>query len=368
MNSMEQFLQQEWLGNTVESYLLFIGILLFGLLFIRLVSRIISKLLFRLFSKHTAGVSIEDFINLLKPPLAVFLILITLFIAAQQLEYPPQWNLEPIENFGLKLFVSRIYQVLLIVSITWIILRLVDFLGLILAYRASLTESKTDDQLVPFFRDAVKIVVVIFGTFFILGAVFNLNIASLIAGLGIGGLAVALAAKESLENLFGSFTIFLDKPFVVGDLVQVGSIIGTVENIGFRSTRLRTLEKSYVTIPNKKMVDSELDNLSLRTFRRARFNIGVTYDTSVEQVKAIVADIQKYIDDHPNTNQDGRVRFLEFGDSSLDIMVQYFVDTMDWMVYIEIREDINFKIMEIVKKHGSSFAFPSRSVYLEKTN
>ena len=365
---MEKYLEYEWLGNTVESYLWFIGIILFVFVFLRLITRLLSRLLFKLFQKHSSGVSIDDFLTLIRKPVSLLIFLITLFIAFQQLEYPPQWKLEPVENFGLKLFVSRLYQILIVISVTWIFLRIIDFLGLILSYRASLTESKSDDQLIPFIRDAFKILIVIFGFFFILGAIFNMNIASLVAGLGIGGLAVALAAKESLENLFGSFTIFLDKPFVVGDLVQVGAVLGTVEKIGFRSTRIRTLEKSYVTIPNKKMIDTELDNLSLRTFRRGRFNIGVTYDTGIDQIKAIVADIQKYIDDHPNTNQDGRVRFMEFGESSLDIMVQYFVDTMDWDVYIKIREEINFKIMEIVKQHGSSFAFPSRSVYLEKTN
>ena len=365
---MERILEQEWFGNTVQSYLWFIGILLFGFIFLRLFTKIVSKLLYRFFHKYSAGVSSDEFLHLLRRPVSVFIILIAFFIAFQQIDYPLQWKLEPIETFGLKLFISRFYQILLVMSIIWIILRLIDVFGLILAYRASLTTTRSDDQLVPFFRDAIKIVIVIFGFFFILGAIFNMNIASLIAGLGIGGLAVALAAKESLENLFGSFTIFLDKPFVVGDLVQVGTIIGTVEKIGFRSTRIRTLEKSYVTIPNKKMIDQELDNLSLRTFRRGRFNIGVTYDSSVDQIKAIVADIQKFIDDHPNTNQEGRVRFIEFGESSLDIMVQYFVDTMDWDVYIKIREEINFEIMEIVKRHGSDFAFPSRSVYLEKTN
>ena len=365
---MEKYLQQEWLGNTVESYLWFIGIILFVFVFLRIITRLLGRLLFKLFQKHSSGVSIDDFLNLIRKPVSLLIFLITLFIAFQHLEYPPQWDLKPVEDFGLKLFVSSFYKILVVISVTWVFIRIIDFLGLILAYRASLTESKSDDQLIPFIRDAFKILIVIFGFFFILGAIFNMNIASLVAGLGIGGLAVALAAKESLENLFGSFTIFLDKPFVVGDLVQVGAVMGTVEKIGFRSTRIRTLEKSYVTIPNKKMIDTELDNLSLRTFRRGRFNIGVTYGTSIDQIKAIVADIQKYIDDHPNTNQDGRVRFMEFGASSLDIMVQYFVDTMDWDIYIKIREEINFKIMEIVKQHGSSFAFPSTSVYLEKTN
>ncbi|MFO7997986.1 MAG: mechanosensitive ion channel family protein [Bacteroidales bacterium] len=199
-----------------------------------------------------------------------------------------------------------------------------------------------------------------------LGWVFGINVGTLVAGVGLGGLAVALAAKESLENLFGSLTIFLDKPFVVGDLVKVSGITGVVEKVGFRSTRMRTLDKSYVTLPNKKMIDSELDNLSLRTFRRANFVVGLTYSTRIEQMKAVVADIQAMIDNHPNTNQEGLVRFKEFGNSSLDIMVVYFVDTMDWATYLDVKQEINYGIMEIVKKHGADFAFPSRSVYFEK--
>ncbi|MBA3900887.1 MAG: mechanosensitive ion channel family protein, partial [Bacteroidetes bacterium] len=205
------------------------------------------------------------------------------------------------------------------------------------------------------------------GIFLILSGVFRLDIGTLVAGIGIGGLALALAAKESLENLLASFTIFLDKPFVLGDLVQVGGILGVVEKVGFRSTRLRTLERSFLTIPNKKMVDTELDNLSLRTFRRARFSVGLIYQTTQEQISLIVNDIQEFIDQHPNTNQEGKVRFTEFGSSSLDIMVQYFVDTMDWDVFLNVKQEINFKIMEIVKKHGSDFAYPSTTVFLNQT-
>ena len=175
-----------------------------------------------------------------------------------------------------------------------------------------------------------------------------------------------MASKESLENLLGSFTIFLDRPFTVGDIVSIGTITGVVEKVGFRSTRLRTFDKSLVTVPNKKMVDAELDNLGLRPVRRAKFNLGLTYDTSQNQIKKIVEEIQNMIDEHPMTNQDGRVRFMEFGGSSLDIMVIFYVDSADWDDFINTKEDINYKIMEIVEKHNSSFAFPSRSIYIEK--
>ena len=199
-----------------------------------------------------------------------------------------------------------------------------------------------------------------------MGNIFNVNIAALATGLGIGGIALAMASKESLENLLGSFTIFFDQPFTVGDVVIVGSITGKIEKVGFRSTRIRTFDKSLVTVPNKKMIDAELDNLGLRSVRRVKFNVGVTYETSSEQIKAIVHDIQEMINLHEKTNQDGRVRFQEFGSSSLDIMVMYFVNSPRWEDLIDVKEDINYKIIEIVKKHKSDFAFPSTTVYLQK--
>ena len=308
---------------------------------------------------------------LLKKPFAFFFLLITVYLAVNKLVFPQEWKLAPADVFGVKMIIHKSFQLSIVLSFTWITLRLVDFLGLIMMYRASLTESKSDDQLVPYLKDAMKIFIIIFSLFFILGAIFNLNITSLIAGLGIGGLAIALAAKESLENLLGSFTIFLDKPFVVGDLVQIGNIRGHVENIGFRSTRLRTLEKSFVTIPNKKMVEAELDNLTLRTQRRVQFSIGLNYQTSPEQIKSIVSEIKNFIHRHPQINEaESRIYLNELGDSSINLLLEYFIKTNIADIFSAVKEEMNFKIIEIVKKCGSDFAFPTRTVYLhqEKTN
>jgi len=206
------------------------------------------------------------------------------------------------------------------------------------------------------------------GIVFILGAVFNLNISSLLAGAGIAGLAIAFAAKESIENLIGSFTIFFDKPFTVGDFIQVGQITGTVEKVGFRSTRIRTVNQSFVTLPNRNIIDAYSENLTLRNWRRVRNVVGLTYSTSRAQIEGVVKDIQDYIDAHELTNQNGIVAFHEFGDSSLNVLVVYFVQNLDYNVYIKVREEINFKIMEIVAQHNSDFAFPTRSVYMEKGN
>jgi MscS family membrane protein len=363
---MDNWTDQVFLGNTIGNYLLFATIIFVGLLLQRFLSRILARLIYSLIRRYSTGVGVDQFLPLLVKPVGFFIFLFTLFAAFNQLEYPAEWNLTAPPEFGIRMIIEKLYGTAYVISIAWIFLRMTDFLSIILLHKAQNTPSKSDDQLVPFIRDAIKLVLIIMAFFFILGSVFSMNITSLITGLGIGGLAIALAAKETLENLLGSFTIFLDKPFVVGDLVQVGPIVGHVENVGFRSTRIRTLEKSYVTVPNKKMIDAELDNLTLRTFRRARFDIGLVYSTTVEQLQSIIADIQTLLDNHPHTNQEGRVRFMEFGESSLDIMVQYFVDTMDWDVFIQVKEEINFEIMKIVEHHGSSFAFPTQSVYLEK--
>jgi MscS family membrane protein len=264
--------------------------------------------------------------------------------------------------------VNITFQILIVVSVTWIVLRIIDFLGHVLAKKAELTETTTDDQIIQFAKEALKILTYIFSFLFILGAIFKLNIGGLIAGLGIGGLAIALAAQDTIENVIASFIIFFDKPFVVGDFINIGGEYGVVEKIGFRSTRIRTLEKSYLTLPNKSLINDKLDNLTLRTFRRAKFYVGLTYATNGEKIKAIVGDIQSLLDKHPKTNEDGLVRFEEFGDSSLNIMVLMYVDTTDYSEFMAVREEVNLKIMEIVKKHGSDFAFPSTTVYLQKEN
>lgn len=318
---IQDIFNRTFLGNSIEAYVWFAGIALIGLLFKRLLSKFLAYLGYKLMSKYASPIGYTKFNELVEKPIGIFILLITFYLAFDRLEFPNAWNLVPAERFGLRMIMFSGFQIAIIFSLTWIFLRLIDFFGLILMYKASLTESKADDQLVSFIKESLKVVLIILSIFFILGAVFKLNIASLIAGLGIGGLAIALAAKESLENLLGSFTIFLDKPFTIGDVVKIGSVEGTVEHIGFRSTRIRTVEKTYLTVPNKKMVDSELDNLSLRLQRRVKFDISLVYETSITQFKNIVADIQAYIDNHPQINTaDNIVRMHNFADSGIEIM------------------------------------------------
>jgi len=361
-----EFLLTEILGNTIRDYSWFLGAVLLGFIFKRLISKYLSHLLFKVVGKKGAIVGADKFDALLTKPIGFCIMLSILYLGSSHIEYPSVWNLAKESEVGLRMLISKGFSLIYVYSIFWIILKVIDFIGLILNKRAEETENKMDDQLIPFIIEIVKIITYIFALIVVMRNIFEVDITALATGIGIGGLALAMASKESLENLLGSFTIFFDQPFTVGDIVTVGSVTGVVEKVGFRSTRIRTFDKSLVTVPNKKMIDAELDNLGLRPVRRVKFNIGLTYETSPHQIKAIVTDIQEMINLHEKTNQEGRVRFQEFGASSLDIMVMYFVDSTKWEDLINVKEDVNYKIMDIVKRHNSDFAFPSTTVYLQK--
>lgn len=357
-----EILLTNFLGNSIKDYIYFFGIILIGLIFKKLISKYLSNILYKVVGKKDNNVGIDKFDELLSKPIGFFIVLCFIYFGASYVSYPSFVD----ENF--QSIFSKIFSLFLIYAIYKIFVKVIDYIGLILKQRAAETENKMDDQLIPFAIEIGRILVVIFALFFILGNVFDINITALATGLGIGGIAIAMASKESLENLLGSFTIFFDRPFTVGDVVKVGTVTGLVEKVGFRSTRIKTFDKSVVTVPNKKMIDAELDNLGLRPVRRVKFHIGLTYDTSTEQIKNIVSDIQEMINNHEKTNEEGKVRFQEFGASSLDIMVLYYVNSPKWEDLIDVKEDVNYKIMDIVKKHNSDFAFPSTSVYLHQNN
>jgi MscS family membrane protein len=360
-----EFLQIEFLENSIKSYIIFGSIILLGLFLKSLISSYLRKIIYKLVGDKSNSDGKSEFDNLLKKPLNYFLLIIIFYVSFNQLNFPESWDLVSSNEIGLKMILEKGVSLLILITVFWTLLRVVDYIGDRLKFKAEKTESKVDDQLIPFAIEIGKVLVVIFGALILLSNVFNVDITALAAGLGVGGVAIALASKESLENLLGSFTIFFDKPFQVGDIITVGSITGVVEKVGFRSTRVRTFDKSLVTIPNKNLINSELDNLSLKPVRKVKIDIGLTYNTTVDQIKNIVKDIQDLVDDHPNTNEDGLVRFMNFGASSLDIMVVYFTNSPDWKLLVDTRQEINFKIIEIVKKHGSDFAFPSTSLYFE---
>ncbi|MCU0352691.1 MAG: mechanosensitive ion channel family protein [Cytophagales bacterium] len=364
--NLQSFLNQRLSDNRVENILWCVGILISWVLLKRVFALLLSRVVYRIIKKKSENLTVSEFVGLLRPPFELLLSLVILYTALSFLRFPDDWRLAPVSQFGLRFVLLKIYQVAVIVAFTWMLMRFVDFFALVSQRRAERTHALASSQLAPFVREVIKVGLFVIGVFVILGAAFSLDVGSILTGLGIGGLAVALAAKESLENLFASFTIFLDKPFVVGDAVRAGSIEGTIERVGFRSTRIRTLDKSYLTLPNKMLIDQPLDNLTQRRFRRARYFIGLPYNTPPDILKTVCQEILQTILDHPFTRSEGGyVRFSDFGESSLNILVLYFVESDDWDVFMAVKEEINYAIVEIVGRHGISFAYPTRTIFLE---
>ena len=229
---------------------------------------------------------------------------------------------------------------------------------------AAETSSKLDDQLVPLARTTGKIFVGAIGAVFILQNL-DVNITSLIAGLGLGGLAVALAAQDTLKNLLGGATILADKPFQVGDWVIVGDIEGTVEQVGFRSTRVRTFADSLITVPNARMTDTAVDNMGHRTWRRYYTTVGIAYHTDPDRIQAFVEGIRAIVRANQNMRHDYYIVELHsFGASALNIIVYTFIGASNWNQELRTRHVFNLDIIRLANELQVEFAFPTQTLHI----
>lgn len=244
--------------------------------------------------------------------------------------------------------------------------RVVDVLTGFWEAHAKQTESRLDSQLVPLVRQIARVIVWVVGLLFVLQN-NGVQVWSFVAGLGIGSLAFALAAQDTIANLFGAVNIFLDKPFQVGDWVRVGSVEGTVEEVGFRSFRVRTFYNSLVTIPNSTITKANVDNMGARHRRRVRIMLGLTYNTPPDKLQAFVEGVRAILANHPKVQQTYEAHFFEFGPSSLNVLVQYHVIVDTWTEELETRAANFLEFLRLAQAIGVSFAFPSTSVYLEST-
>jgi MscS family membrane protein len=261
--------------------------------------------------------------------------------------------------------ISRTLRALLLVGLFWILSRLVDVAILALGRSAHMEERPELRVLLPSVARVGRIVVLALGVVTVLQE-FGFTVTGLLAGMGLAGMAVALAAQKSIENLLGSATILADKPFAPGDFVRVGDLVGTVEEVGLRSTRIRTLDRTMVTIPNGQLSDQRLETFAARDRIRLFCVLGLTYGTSSRQLAKVIEELEQTLRDHPRIHEDPiRVRFVEFGDFSLNLEVFAYLSTSDWGEFLGLRQEIFLKFMEVVEANGCSFAFPTRTVHLE---
>lgn len=263
------------------------------------------------------------------------------------------------------LVTSIAVRVLFVLSIVWAAYKFVDVIAAQMARKAEETDSKLDDQLVPLVRKALKVLVVIAGGLFILQNL-DVDVGSLLAGLGIGGIAFALAARDTLANFFGSLMIFLDRPFQIGDWVKVNDVEGIVEEVGFRSTRIRTFYNSIVTVPNAKFTETAIDNLGERVYRRCFVTLNLTYDTTAEQMQAFVEGIRAIIQANEHTRKDYyEVHMSGFGAHSLDVMVYFFFKVQSWSDELRERHNVFLEIMRLAQELGVVFAFPTQTLHVD---
>jgi MscS family membrane protein len=262
-------------------------------------------------------------------------------------------------------FLQKILRALLFITFFWGLLRSVDVIGDFLVNHWEKTKDAQGIRaIVPVAESIVKIFVVGMGLIVILSE-FGYPAASLITGLGVGGVALALAAQKTVENLFGSVSIGVDKPFRVGDFVKVEDISGTVELIGLRSTRIRTLDRTIITIPNGRLADMRIESFAPRDRIRLSFKLGLLYETTGAQMREVLDGIERSLREHPKIWTDSLVvRFESFGESSLNIQVMAWFTTADFDEFQLIRQEVLLQFMDIVERAGTGFAFPTQTVHL----
>ena len=250
------------------------------------------------------------------------------------------------------------------VSMVWAAFRVTDLIGDWLSAKASKTETKFDDLLIPMIKRTAKIFLAAIGLIYIANA-FQIEIMPLLTGLGIGGLAVAFAAKDTIENLFGSIAVILDRPFEIGDWVVVNDTEGTVEDLGFRSTRIRTFYNSLVTVPNATLVRATVDNYGRRKYRRFTTKLNVTYDTHPDKIEAFCAGIREIVKLHPYTRKDYYHVWLNgFGAHSLDVLVYIFFECPDWSIELREKHRFMLDVVRLADRLGVEFAFPTQTLHV----
>lgn len=368
------FLQQNYLGNQLYVYIEFALILLLAIFLKKYIARILARLFFVVLKKKSNSYLSKQFRNLLSQPFQGIILTIAFYFAFLQLDKPLSniiiWNRarsaaksgQEISHLVITLMdiIDQLFILCLFFFVTLLIVRSLSFFFLAWMQKAEEEQDKARLQMLPLLKDVLTVTLWIISFFMLLGAVFNVNVAALIAGLGVGGIAIAFAAKESLENLLASFMVMLDKPFAIGDWIKIDNVEGTIEKVGFRSSRIRSFDKSVIILPNRKLIESSLENLSERGLRRVKFTVGAVYGISRENLRQIIKEIKESIQKAPDTVEDPIVYLDSFGDSSVNIIVIYYVVVRDSVDFFGLKQEINLAIYEIMYRLGTGFAFPTQ--------
>lgn len=339
----------------------YLGIIIFVLIGVFL-TWVINKIIFYVLKLLESSFmrfshnSLSKTLDKLSRPSALLIVFYLVEVYIPTLQFQIEINSFLIKGLEIGQIVLWIYVFLEIVSV---------IIEVFVSY-TSRTESKLDDQLAPILSRLLKVLVVLAGILKML-TVFGVNTTTVIAGASIGGLAVALASQDTVKNLIGTFMIFLDKPFQIGDWIEGGGVEGTVEEVGFRSTRIRAVDTSVYSIPNSKLSEIVINNKGLRQYRRYQTKLGIRYDTPPELIEAFVMGVRRIIEIHPETlTKSYNVEFTGFGDSSLEILVNTYFLSLEWGVEQSSKHRLHMAILNLAAELGVDFAFPSQTVMIEE--
>ncbi|WP_420387103.1 mechanosensitive ion channel family protein [Roseivirga sp.] len=346
----------KYLGLHLWQYLGILILLCVGFLIHLVFTVVLRKILFGLLHKYGKLDLANQYLNPVVKPFSLMIIAVFAKILIPVLQLPAliATTLVLLSKALIPFFAAIFFY------------KLVDVLGQYMRKMADRTQNTLDDQLVPLVTKMLKVFVVIIGIVGVLNG-FNFDIWPILTGLSIGGLAFALAAQDTLKNFFGSLMIFIDRPFQIGDWVTSGDIDGTVEEVGFRSTRVRTFRDSVMYVPNSVISNSMVDNHGKRQYRRFYTRLAITYDTPARLIEVFVRGVEEIVNKHPETRKDYYNIFLnEYGGSALEVMLYIFFKVPDWNNELRCRQEIMLEINKLAEHLGVRFAFPTQTLMIEQ--
>lgn len=351
------FLQKVYFNNTIGDYLEVVIAIVLALLIKRFLSKYLTRVLFKMGKGQWSGLSVEALDEKLINPIERVFMIIVVIVSLDRLNFPQAFFFK-IHKVTSPEILGSIAAALFIIGFAGLLIRFMDFIALVIRHRSGV-KSQGEHQLLYFFKDFFKVVLIIFAIILVLKFSFNFNVSKLLTGLSIIGAALALAAKESLENLIASFVIFFDKPFETGDIVKIKDVRGSVERIGLRSTRIRTDEKSLVTVPNKQMVDNILDNFSSRSLVRNEIKMNVPSKYPADELEKIILQMKSDVSVQKNV-KDTDVFLQEITGDNAVVNIIYFTPlSLDLYHTNMLRQKINIVLKGVLDEYARKLNPPA---------
>ena len=352
IKSYKQYTDYSFLGNTLDIWILALVVFIAMMLVRKIVARLLLTLLDKIDESYEL---IHTFKESIKDPLQVALGILAYYVATLMLT----------SNAELELILTRLTRTAIFFIAIWTFIRMLNLYSKLVAKRLDAKGNDLGEAIVKMTSTVVKVLLLLLGLIITVDT-WGFNGMAILGAFSVLSIGISLSSQDTVKHFWGSIVLFTDKPFNIGDWITVGNVDGTVEDIGIRSTQIRTFEKALISVPNGNLADSNILNWSKRPKRRIKMMLGISYSTSVDGMQNILDDIRTYLKSNEEIHQEQiLVYFSEFGDSSLNIMVYCFTKDPNWEAWLRGRETVYLELMRIVERNGSSIAFPSQSLYIE---